>query len=606
MTIDRQVVINSIINGIVFSISFLILSTCFAVSSNLDNRIVKIFWFYSAITIACVVCLIMTWKKSQYSFSSTDLWVIGFTIYALINYYLSGSLAVNKIEILILLSVVYFVFRFLSIQTTYANAMIISALILTGVIEVIWGLGQFSGLSYSYHHLFRVTGSLFNPGPYGGLVGIISPVILHYMLLIPKKGDAKIIYNIELWTILFLLLLFGIVLIITISRAAWIATSIGCGFIMVMHFNAKYYLVRFYRRNTLLFFMTLFIFISLVSGLFVSAYLLKKESADGRLLIWKVTFEYIKQRPLTGSGIGMFGGIYGEAQENWFLQGKASQQEELIADAPEFCFNDYLQIAAENGIIGLILFLGIIGSTFSRFFSDCQHISVGIKGALITFIVFACFSYPLNVLPLCIIFTLLIALSHGNKTMEMERKDRWYTCIFWGGLVFVTFFIIENKVREKNAYIAWQAELGNNQIDRYEETVCRYRALYPYLKNQVPFLFEYAQHLSKTGRYEESNNILFEAAYLSSDPMIRNIIGKNYQSMQQFSSAEHFYKKAYYMVPNRFYPLYLLAKMYIQNGQVNKAKKIARLIINKNPKIISPAIRDMKEEMALFLNEESK
>ena len=98
----------------------------------------------------------------------------------------------------------------------------------------------------------------------------------------------------------------------------------------------------------------------------------------------------------------------------------------------------------------------------------------------------------------------------------------------------------------------------------FERTVDNYKKLYPLLKDQPAFLFEYGQCLSRTGQPETSNLILEEAARLSADPMIRNIMGKNYQTMKQYPQAESAFLKASRMVPNRLYPLYLLSKMYRQ------------------------------------------
>jgi hypothetical protein len=40
---------------------------------------------------------------------------------------------------------------------------------------------------------------------------------------------------------------------------------------------------------------------------------------------------------------------------------------------------------------------------------------VGAVGSLVAFLVFALFSYPFSVLPLCAIFTLLLALCQGDR-----------------------------------------------------------------------------------------------------------------------------------------------------------------------------------------------
>ncbi|MEX2410598.1 MAG: ligase, partial [Candidatus Paceibacterota bacterium] len=62
------------------------------------------------------------------------------------------------------------------------------------------------------------------------------------------------------------------------------------------------------------------------------------------------------------------------------------------------------------------------------------------------------------------------------------------------------------------------------------------------------------------------------------------------------------YLKAHFMVPNRFYPKYLLAKMYQHSGQIEKAKSTARELLSKPVKIESTAIKEIREEMKLIID----
>ena len=137
-------------------------------------------------------------------------------------------------------------------------------------------------------------------------------------------------------------------------------------------------------------------------------------------------------------------------------------------------------------------------------------------------------------------------------------------------------------------------------MEIYEGTVDNYRCLYrecPVLRQDPRFLFEYGQCLSKTGRYGESNSILFEGSRLSSDPMFWNIMGKNYQAMRAVEEAEACFRKAYDMVPNRLYPLYLLANLYFSTGEAEKGVAVAWQLLDQEPKVMSDAVREMKAEM---------
>ena len=47
----------------------------------------------------------------------------------------------------------------------------------------------------------------------------------------------------------------------------------------------------------------------------ISIYYYKKDSADGRLLIWRVSIDMIADAPLVGHGIGTF-----ENKVDWFVK----------------------------------------------------------------------------------------------------------------------------------------------------------------------------------------------------------------------------------------------------------------------------------------------
>ena len=119
------------------------------------------------------------------------------------------------------------------------------------------------------------------------------------------------------------------------------------------------------------------------------------------------------------------------------------------------------------------------------------------------------------------------------------------------------------------------------------------------IRSWTEFLFEYGHSLYKSGRYDLSNSFLEQAALYSTDPMILNIIGKNYQEMQYYEKAETYYWASVHRLPGRIYPYYLLAKLYAEPGYRNREKfeKMQRIVLTKEPKVYSTAIREMRSEV---------
>jgi tetratricopeptide (TPR) repeat protein len=79
--------------------------------------------------------------------------------------------------------------------------------------------------------------------------------------------------------------------------------------------------------------------------------------------------------------------------------------------------------------------------------------------------------------------------------------------------------------------------------------------------------------------------------------VLHTCLGNNYKTLGKNTEAEQAYLHAWYMAPARFYPLYLLAKLYDETGQTEKAVAMAKKLLEKEVKIESTAIQEIQEEM---------
>ena len=122
-------------------------------------------------------------------------------------------------------------------------------------------------------------------------------------------------------------------------------------------------------------------------------------------------------------------------------------------------------------------------------------------------------------------------------------------------------------------------------------------------------MFEQAHALHKAGQWVESIHLLEETMKVSSDAMILNIIGKNYQAMGQLYLAESWFIRSIHRLPNRIYPYYLLAKLYAEHPEVFPMEKLewaARMVLEKEAKVESTAVREMREEVKSLLQNKVK
>lgn len=115
-----------------------------------------------------------------------------------------------------------------------------------------------------------------------------------------------------------ILVLLLLVLPATLSRGAWLAAIAGCGIVLGYYFHLYNRLKFLFQKHRLASFIATICIFLLVTGTLIGIYQLKKESADGRRLIWKVSSTLVASHPATGVGFGHFAGAYGEAQAAYF------------------------------------------------------------------------------------------------------------------------------------------------------------------------------------------------------------------------------------------------------------------------------------------------
>ena len=589
----------------------LVLGTVFVVDRSLAIGIVtsKYFWFYGSVGLLCVATMIHTiFSKKNIRFLSVDgLVILFFCSVFLTTYTLNDSFAnTAKPFILALLLILYLCIRLLLDTNRQIFQHLCIFLVLTGLTEAIWGLLQLYGLLPSYHNLFNVTGSLFNPGLYAGYIAIIFPLALQCYLNNRNRQPVTMTSSINKWIGIVTCIAFFLALPATMSRASWIAVVAGSIMVIGGHLKGTA-LFRKHILNPEKRGLKIVAFI-LVAGIIIASsagmFYLKEDSANGRLLSWKMSLSALVQRPF-GVGLGHFPSAYGEAQSSYFATGSASETDVYIAGSPEYAFNDFLHIGVESGIASLLIFIGMLVCVF-RGLIKCKN--YGMLGAVVALLTFACFSYPLCVLPILIVFVFLLAMS-TSEVAQLTYNQATKTSIIRSICVIsvpmlcitVTAFCLWKQYPTYNALKQWKSNQTYYDMGLFHEAALKYAPLYPYLNGYTQFLFEYGRSLSQARQPEKSNAILQEAIKISCDPMLYNIMGRNYQALKKYDVAEQCLRKSILIVPNRIYPYYLMALMYVDMGEKEKAKQMAQIVLTKELKVQSTAAECMRNEMKKLL-----
>jgi tetratricopeptide (TPR) repeat protein len=577
----------------------LLLCTPLIHTTELVNGLVigKMCWFHLVMLFfsVCVFFVALTKRATAIAFSSSDLLLLTFTGIVLITYKWSLNPEPEKLIFTGQLVILWFLLRYILTAYREFNFFFLFVGMLTGLVEAVWGMQQLHGYAYSNHSLFRLTGSFFNPGPYCGYLAVVLPVCLWAALKFQKGMHY------------FAWICAGAILIVLpagMSRSAWMAAVVACGWVYwterIGWEKAKAAYIRY--KNATIPFIAI---VAILAGCAIAGvYGMKRDSADGRLLMWKVTGKAIAGQPLAGTGLGGFPAAYAEAQGEYFATGTATGQEKQVAGCPEYAFNEYLQIGLEQGIGGLIVFVLWLGSMGYYGIRNRQH---GAVGGVLALAVFAVSSYPLQLPSFWMILVFLGAIcvtkdgTQARSSALPVSSAYPITIISLLSLASVCLFILQKGQYE--VYKRWgrMQTVYNNKA--YESVSEDYKDLHDKLKHKPEFLFEEAQCLSKTGRYAEAIRVLERAKRLSGDPMIRYMIAKNRQATGDYREAERELLHAIGILPERLYPYYLLAKLYAEPAfyQADKFRAAAGAVLTKEPKVESSAIREMRTEIKKIL-----
>ena len=594
-----------------------LLCTVFATDTGLANGLVtgKVLWFHLAMLLlaACsLVAAVLTKPAKPFVFSVADGLVLVLAVIVALTYNRQLDPEPEKMLFGGQLVVLWFLLRFILTGWPQLQLFFLAVVVATGGIEAVSGMRQLHGFEGSNHSLFRLTGDFYNPGPYSGYLAIVLPVCLWMILEWGKEKRAHSHASLRYLGWIGLLAII-VVLPAGMSRTAWIAAAVSCGWVYWVQRIGWEKTKKYMDGNRTLTIVSSILILISIAGSLAGIYLLKKDSANGRLLLWKVTGQAIREQPWTGTGTGGFPAAYAEAQAEYFTSGKASETEMMVAGCPEYGFNEFLQIGLEQGLVGLMVFVLLLSYSLFRGVKNRQ---AGAAGGILALMVFSLASYPLQLPEFWVVLVVLMGVANSNTPVDADisvdantpptpsregRKILSVTMI--GILVICCGWIFWQQKGYYEGYKKWNTLKMLYNSKAYEAAGEGYEKLVPLMGHKPELLFEAAQCLSKSERFKEANRLLERAMKLSGDPMIHYMAAKNEQSMGNYQKAENLLLHAIDMLPERIYPYYLLTKLYSEPTffQEDKFIKAADAVLKKEPKVKSTAIREMREEVKILI-----
>lgn len=607
----------------------------------------KEFTFEVLVIVALMFWVLKIIDREEIRFTSTplNLPILSFIAICVFSLIWSNSFFVSLKELPLFLAgpLLYFIIVN-NIREEKQINRIIGVVIIVGAALGIYGILQYNNIDFSFwapvggrSKIFGLSG---NPGYFAGY--LMLPLSLAISLfLVAKNRNRKILLLIGI-------LLMGTTLIVTIARSSYAAFGLSLIFMFLLFLLARG--KRFIIDNRKIFIFLLIVIILAVSifiipnplnkpGTIISEIkaristtrLTNEFSSGRRMAIWKCTWMMIKDHPLLGSGIGTYKYNTLRYQAKFFEQGdNRSIYPYGVADKAH---NEYIQLWAELGTIGLAIFLWLIIAYFIygiRYLKrekdeQKQGIMIGMMGAVVAFLVDSFFWFPLHLsanlslLWLFIGLTMVMGLEKNAGSASKSKRNNIYKFkpALYIIVILLAAFLCITVARPFVARTYWYYgnEEGNNQ--NYDKAIKRYEsglkwdpylgalyynlgivsmdhstALTNFEKAVKNFDFlDLPQNLAviyfAKGDLEKAINEFKRAiSYQRREgtmPPLYSDLGNTYLKLARYEPAEIAFKEALKIDPNLVSAHYRLAEAYLRQNKVEEGLVELKKVIELAP-----------------------
>lgn len=423
-----------------------------------------------------------------------------------------------------------------------------------------WGYLQLAGIVSSYNTFFCVTGPFLNPNILGLLMGILLCIMIHVLMFLYKN---ILLYRIHFCILLGIIITSLPVFICSNSRTGWLSFL----FPILISYGPS---IANKISKIHLFILSCVFFTSLLL-----LYSMRPLSVRGRLLIWKVSCEMIKDKPVFGFGSGGFEANYLYYQAS-YMKSNPESTEKYVAGNTHIAFNELLRMLVEHGIVGLVLYIYLILMIVKVRTYSLTTLRIA-KSVLLSTLIQGTFSYPSLIMP--IMFLTIIALAllmRGTSSIKVAKP-----CTI--GIIIIMFMPLLFSIKSYIVYRKFYACIyESNNIEKKQREICSF---FSQLRNDKTFLLYCICILP-----QDKEVFRFAINRLKRShptPIVFIKEGDYLTSLGRFKEAEKSYLLASNMMPAKQEARVRIALLYKQMGREREAKQLAKTILEEKVKTYS-------------------
>jgi O-antigen ligase len=223
--------------------------------------------------------------------------------------------------------------------------LLVAAFVAGTVISVSYGMAARSDASISVDGLSRLTGTSGDPNELAAV--LVAGLVLAGGLAIAAKGlglaRLAAIAAVCLCTV-------GIFLTASRGGLLTLAFALGAGLLVGGRWRRLVAIVAVALASSAL------IYFAVIASPEIRSEVVRVEGASGRLDLWTVGLRMIEDNPVHGVGVGNFP----TSAIHYLLEPGTIEHHNLIVDTPQVAHNAYLEVLAELGLVGLVLFVSVL------------------------------------------------------------------------------------------------------------------------------------------------------------------------------------------------------------------------------------------------------
>lgn len=524
----------------------------------------------------CIWLFIIVLRKLENNEEKITVTLTDFVIFGILLFLLLRGIY-DKTELGFLLKIsvsgiVYLCFR--NVPRKYL-LYYIGVFVLTGIIQVIYSIcNQYDDFLW-YEKFSRIHGSFMNTSVWGFFLSI------QCILLIGVRN--RFIHK-KVFSFCLLLFIFFFLSLLILSQSR-------TGMLVILLIGSIYIL----NKKNLLFIKNKWIvgILLTIAGGFVlnEIYNNKKDSTNGRLLIWRISYEMIKDAPFLGHGTEGFYKKY-MLYQGEFLKKNENKEYVQLVDDNRFAFNEYLKVLVEYGIVGGVLFL--ISLLIILLCSiDWKSLYSGLCFlCLLAYGISSFFSYPFFLWQFVFLFLFFVAGSNiNNKKLQWHMSMKILCCLV---ITFCSFLILFFKPYNCKIKI-WKDIIYSTA--NMKTKVNLLLELSPALDDTPDFLLDLGKCLNKINQIEKSESVLAKSYMLFPNYEAALYLGKVYGCDGKIQESELYLRIANNMIPHRVFPHFLLFCLYRDNGLTVAAKEEAEIIRQLSLKVYPAQMNTILREI---------